>query len=61
MFQTGFSVHHQEHKTAQTAHVPSSHSYQITIKELMIMLPLHGQNTAALQLKVSGQVILQKN
>jgi len=26
----------------------------------MIMLPLHGQNTAALQLKVSGQAILQK-
>ena len=24
------------------------------------MLPLHGQNTAALQLKVSGQAILQK-
>ena len=31
-----------------------------TIKELMIMLPLHGQNTAALQLKFSGQAILQK-
>lgn len=26
----------------------------------MIMLPLHGQNTAALQPKVSGQTILQK-
>jgi len=26
----------------------------------MIMLPLHGQNTAALQLNVSGQAILQK-
>jgi hypothetical protein len=26
----------------------------------MIMLPLHGQNTAALQLSVSGQAILQK-
>jgi len=26
----------------------------------MIMLPLHGQNTAALQLKVSWQAILQK-
>jgi len=26
----------------------------------MIMLPLHGQNTAALQLQVSGQAILQK-
>jgi len=26
----------------------------------MIMLPLHGQNTAALQLTVSGQAILQK-
>jgi len=26
----------------------------------MIMLPLHGQNTTALQLKVSGQAILQK-
>ena len=24
------------------------------------MLPLHGQNTAALQLKVSGQAILKK-
>ena len=32
----------------KTAHVSSSHSYQITIKELMIMLPLHGQNTTAL-------------
>ena len=30
-------------------------------KELMIMLPLHGQNTTTLQLiKVSGQAILQK-
>ena len=39
----------------------SSHSYQITIKELIIMLPLDGQNTAALQLPiVSGQAILQK-
>jgi hypothetical protein len=37
--------------TLKTAHVSSSHSYQITIKELMIMLPLHGQNTATLQLK----------
>jgi len=26
----------------------------------MIILPLHGQNTAALQPKVSGQAILQK-
>jgi len=26
----------------------------------MIMLPLHGQNTAALQLKDSGQAILKK-
>jgi hypothetical protein len=26
----------------------------------MIMLHLHGQNTAALQLKVSGQAILKK-
>jgi hypothetical protein len=26
----------------------------------MIMLPLHSQNTAALQLKVSGLAILQK-
>jgi hypothetical protein len=26
----------------------------------MIMLPLHGQNTAALQQYVSGQAILQK-
>lgn len=33
----------------KTAHASSSHSYQITIKELMTMLPLHGQNTAALQ------------
>ena len=33
----------------KTANASSSHSYQITIKELMIMLPLHGQNTAALQ------------
>jgi len=45
----------------KTANASSSHSYQITIKELMIMLPLHGQNTAALQLiNVSGQTILQK-
>lgn len=44
----------------KTARISSSHSFQITIKELMIMLPLHGQNTAALQLKVSGQAILQK-
>jgi hypothetical protein len=44
-----------------TANASSSHSYQITTKELMIMLPLHGQNTAALQLtEVSGQAILQK-
>ena len=35
--------------TLKTAHVSSSHSYQITIKDLMIMLPLHCQNTAALQ------------
>jgi len=34
----------------KTANVSSSHLYQITIKELMIMLPLHGQNTAVLQL-----------
>lgn len=33
----------------KTACASSSHSFQITIKELMIMLPLHGQNTAALQ------------
>ena len=46
--------------TSKTAYVSSSHSYQITTKELMFMLPLHGQNTAALQLKVSGQAILQK-
>ena len=45
---------------SKTTYVSSSHSYQITIKELMIMLPLHGQNTAALQLKVSGQAILKK-
>jgi len=38
-----------------TAHVLSSHSYQITVKELMIMLSLHGQSTAALQLKDIGQ------
>jgi len=42
------------------AKVSSSHSYQITIKELMIVLSLHGQNTPALQLKVSGQAILKK-
>ena len=35
-------------------------SHQITIKELMIMLLLHGQNTAVIQCKVSGQAILQK-
>jgi len=46
--------------TSKTAYVSSSHSHQITIKELMIMLPLHGQNTAALQLIVSGQAIHQK-
>ena len=46
--------------TSKTAHVSSSHSYQITVKDLMIMLPLHSQNTAALQVKVSGQAILQK-
>ena len=33
--------------------------YVCMYKELVIMLPLHGQNTAALQLKDSGQAILQ--
>jgi hypothetical protein len=37
-------------RNSKTVHVSPSHSYQITVKELMIMLPLHGQNTAALQL-----------
>jgi len=51
----------QQNNTLKTAHVLSSHSYQITIKELTIMLPLHGQNTVAPRsLKVSGQAILQK-
>ena len=38
-----------KYSSPKTACVLSSYSYQITIKELMIMLPLHGQNTAALQ------------
>jgi len=48
----------KQNNTLKTAHASSSHSYQITIKELLIILPLHGQNTAALQPKVSGQAIL---
>jgi hypothetical protein len=41
--------------------VSSSHSCQITIKNLMIMLSFHGQNTGALLLlKASGQAIFQK-
>jgi hypothetical protein len=42
-------------------YVSSSHSYQMTIKELMIMLPLHGKNTAVLQLQdASRQAVLKK-
>jgi hypothetical protein len=55
-----FKPLHVSSKCAHHQDVPSSHSYQITIKELVITLPLHGQNTADLQLKVSGQAILQK-
>ena len=45
----------------KTVNASSSHSYQITIKELMIMLPLHGQNTAALQLTKSVGRLYFKN
>ena len=38
----------QQNNTLKTAHVLSSHSYQIAIRELIIMLPLRGQNTAVL-------------
>lgn len=35
-------------KKLKTVNTSSNHSFQPTIKRLMIMLPLHGQNTAAL-------------
>ena len=46
---------------SKTGRVSSSHSYQITTENLMIILPLQGQNTAAHQLlNVTGQAIIQK-
>jgi hypothetical protein len=43
----------------KTVNISSSHSHQFTIKEVMIMLRLHDQNTAAVQI-ISGQAEPQK-
>jgi hypothetical protein len=44
--QTFSSPNKNSQKIASTS---SSHPFQLTIKELIIMQPFHGQNTAALQ------------
>jgi len=38
-----------------------SHSFNFPIKKLMIMLPLHGQSTAALQQRQWADLTFQKN
>lgn len=45
----------------ETVNISSNHSFQPSIKRLMIMLPLHGQNTAALQLQSVGRPDLKLN